>query len=156
MKNDSSIIRFYEILSDSFKKRLVGAIELDYIIEPEKDLSPQNFDYAASIEISEGFHGDLIIIISKDSLKAIFKNVYDLEFDVVEKDGLIQDGLNEFLNLIVASSTECFSKAGAPIELGIPGKIEIDVMVDLFKTFKNGMKITTVDFTFIMVFVNRN
>jgi hypothetical protein len=156
MINNYLIDDFYEMISVSIKRYLIDKIGIQYSINTYKDLSAENIDYAASIEITGSLNGDLLIFASKKALKYMFKAVYDTEYEVVEKNGLIQDSLNEFLNSIIASSTELFSSTSFPIEFGIPHKKNIEVLLSLFQDFRSGVKIGTKRSSFILIFVNKN
>jgi CheY-specific phosphatase CheX len=156
MKETDPIRNFYKMISVSVKRHLSDIIEIDYSLDTYKDLSNENIDYCASIGIKGSLKGDLILFTSKESLRYMFKTVYGIEYEDLEKDDLVQDSLNEFLNSIIASSSELFSLSNFPIEFGIPHKQNISALLNLFTDFRSGVKIRTEHSSVILIFVNKN
>ncbi len=156
MKSTYTINDFYRTITVSIKKQLQDKIEIEYSIDNYQDLSKEDIDYIASIEITGNLNGDLFLFTSKNSLKFLFKTIFNTEYEDLEKDDLIQDSLNEFLNIIIANSAELFSYTHNPIEFGTPHKKNIDALLGLFKDFRSGVKIKTQNSSFILIFVSKN
>lgn len=156
MERKNKIDNFYKMISVSIKRHLNHKVEIEYSVDMFRDLSNENIDYIASIEINGSLHGDLFLFTCRESLKFMFKTVFGIEYEDLEKDDLIQDCLNEFLNSIVANSTELFSSSNFPIEFGIPHKKNIHALIDLFQEYRYGIKIKSDRSSFILIFVNKN
>jgi len=156
MKSTYTINDFYRTITVSIKRQLQDKIEIEYSIETYKDLSNEDVDYVASIEITGSLNGDLFLFTSRSSLKVLFKTMFNTDYEDLEKDNLIQDSLNEFLNIIIANSAELFSYTHNPIEFGTPHKKNIDALLGLFKDFRSGVKIKTKQSSFILIFVDKN
>lgn len=156
MEKNDSVNMFFRILLLILEKHFGNKMKYDLPITSSNDISFEEIEFVSSIDISGSLKGDLYLFTSKDSLEQILEIVYSMKYSTLEEDGLLQDSVNEFLNTIVANSTEQLSCATIPIELGLPIKKNTESSVRFLENLGNSMKIKVADSDFYIVFVKEN
>lgn len=155
MEQKNNIIDFYSILKMNIQNLLGADIDFEFLIIPEVLPFLSGADYKSSIEINGVLNGDLHIFSSKQALKIIINQVFPLDYSELEKNGMLQDCLNEFLNIIIANSTEQLSEAQLAIEIGVPEQKEFGISKHFNENSRNVLKIKTTDDAFYLALVNK-
>lgn len=155
MEQKSNIMDFYSILKMNIQNLLGEDIDFEFLIIPEAMPSLSGADYKSSIEINGALNGDLYIFSSKQALNMIINQVFPLDHSEIEQNGLLQDCLNEFLNIIIANSTEQLSEAQLTIEIGVPEQKEFLISKHFNENSQNVLKIKLMDDAFYLALVNK-
>lgn len=115
---------FNDTLKKIFIKHLGDDIKFETSIGQKVKFPFDKYEHSSSINISGSLKGRLYFLLPKEMLKFILIKVYQSEYSQIEEEGLLQDSLNEFLNLIVANSTELLSVDEIPVKISVPYKFE--------------------------------
>ena len=153
MINEKPKQDFYKIISQMVVHHLTNEIKVENTAITFSQEEYREVEYIASINISGKLSGILCMFTSSGALEFILDNVFLLDFSVVKEDGLIQDSLNEFLNILIANSMDLLSESGIQISIDIPHKMEKDLKAEYFENIKNGLRITTPNGKFFLTLI---
>ena len=156
MITNNSMEEFYRILSVSIGKHIINSSEPVTEIDSIKNCCPAEFDFNSSINITGSYEGNLYLFASKESVDHIFRLIYSSDLPSLEKEGLVQDSLDEFLNLIIANSTNRFLETNLPIHVGVPLQRNIYSAASILSDPENGCIIDTHFGKILLTFINNN
>lgn len=112
--------KFLQILSDVFKLHLgseTSIISLEGTGKPDLTLDNK---MVSKIKIEGAIELQVYLASGMDSLKVLIEKVFGADFDEVIEEDLVQNSLDEFLNLIIANSTQPLAEAGLTIDMFPP------------------------------------
>jgi len=155
MGQQNNIVEFYNILQMSVRNHLGNDIDFMFSTNPETELSFSETGFISSIEINGVLNGELYIFTSKRALEFILGKAYSMDYSELESQGLIQDSLNEFLNEIIANSTEQLSEAKITIDIGVPSPKDFGTIKEFRERFKTVLKINAPDDAFYLILVEK-
>lgn len=111
---------FLNIIESNFKAHLGEKIFFE--LEDKNILlriAEENI-YISKLSVFGTVNLEINLITSRATLKNIIEKSFGVDFSEVVKDNLEADSFNEFLNLIIANSTEALAVANLPVEMKPP------------------------------------